>query len=65
LCFDVLGERDAGTEGLFHRADVAGEGVLYILLNAKALLDLPTVGNLVKSPTADGEGRGQAGARRW
>ena len=54
LCFDVLGESDAGAEGFFHRADVAGEGVLYILLNAKTFLNLPAGGNFVKGPTADG-----------
>src|SRR6266852_2533875 len=55
LRFDVLWESDAGAEGFLHRADVTGEGVLYILLNAKTFLDLPTAGNFVKGPTADGE----------
>ena len=65
LGFDVLGESDAGTEAFFHRADVAREGIFYILLNAKTLLDLPAVGDFMEGPTANGKEGGLAGARRW
>jgi hypothetical protein len=54
LRFDVLAESDAGAEGFFHGTDAGGEGVFYILLNAKTFLDLPAVRDLVKGPTADG-----------
>jgi len=65
LRLDILGESNAGAKRLFHRADVAGEGVLYILLNAKTFLDLPTVGDLLESPMAYAERGGRAGALRW
>src|SRR6266487_6967489 len=62
LRFDVLLEGNAGTEGLFHRANAAGKSVLRVQLDAQAFLNLPAGRNLVKSPTADGQGSRLAGA---
>src|SRR6266567_6646633 len=61
LCFDVLLEGNAGTEALFHRTNAAGKSVLRVQLDAQAFLNLPSGRDLVKSPTADGQGGRLAG----
>src|SRR5438034_9388021 len=62
LRFDVLLQRNAGAEGLFHRANAAGKSILRVQLNAQAFLNLPAGWDCVKSPAPNGQGSRLAGA---
>src|SRR5277367_1244654 len=51
---DVVLKSETGPDRLLHSANRGGKCVFDYLLNAKTFLNFPTVGNLIKRPSADG-----------